>query len=120
MNFGEWLSTRPWTFWVPAPAVMVHAWVLSRSSLVWSDVMHGSTRSGRATETIAAHFHLGLLGFALLFYVVLGVSDGEGFRGRFYMRAPTDSERMIALGIARGLAAIAMYVGAWILWRKYG
>lgn len=105
----------PLSWWLPLPAVLVHALVLLFSRRVWTTLVETSSRSGRSGSIIDAHRYLVFLAVAVGAYVVIGLTGDDGR----VMRTSSTLDAAVARVMLRGLCLLVLYGSAFALVRAY-
>ena len=105
----------PISWWLPLPAVLVHALVLLFSRRVWTTLVETSSRSGRSGSIIDAHRYLVFLAIGLGAYVVIGLTGDDGR----VLRTSSTLDAAVARVMLRGLCLVVLYLSAFTLVRAY-
>lgn len=114
-SLGELARRVPISWWLPLPAVLVHALVLLFSRRVWTTLVETSSRSGRSGSIIDAHRYLVFLAIGLGAYVVIGLTGDDGR----VLRTSSTLDAAVARVMLRGLCLVVLYASAFTLARAY-
>lgn len=116
---GALLRRVPLSWWLPLPAVLVHALVLLLSHRVWTTLIETSSRSGRSGTVVDAHRFLAFLAVTLGGYVAVGVAGDGAWTGGRRLQPSTGGEIAVTRLALRGLCLVALYLSAFALARTY-
>lgn len=105
----------PLSWWLPLPAVLVHALVLLFSRRVWTTLVETSSRSGRSGSIIDAHRDLVFLAMGVGAYVAVGLYGDDGR----VLRTSSALDAAVARVMLRGLCLVVLYASAFTLARAY-